>query len=168
MVSWVDCWRFSVCIHFFQKSAIFRCSGGIFASAKIEVFRGFQSLASISTLILRGKMIAPSLRSLSKALISELSIEPLTKVLPILVSKLCQFWYHESATFSGQKSSKCPNLWRSVDDFWKSKRYVPPQKVASKIVEPDALEVIRAIFRRYKVGPNCGAKSHFEITGLYP
>ena len=168
MVRWVDCWCFPLCIHFFWKSAIFRCSGGIFAIAKIEVFRGFQSISSISSLILRGKMIAPSLRSLSKALNSELSIEPLTKVLPILVSKLCQFWCHESATFSDQKSSKCPNLWRSVDDFWKSKGYVPPQKVASKIVEPDALEVIRAIFRRYKVGPNCGAKSHFEITRLYP
>ena len=44
----------------------------------------------------------------------------------------------------------------------------PPQKVVSKILEPDVLEVIRAIFQRYKVGPNRGVYLKIEITRLYP
>ena len=89
MISWVDCWCFRECNHTFQKSAIFSCSGAIFVVAKIEVFQGFQSSSSISTLIPKPKMVAPSMKALSKALISELSIEPSTKGLAILLSKLC-------------------------------------------------------------------------------
>ena len=132
MVGWVDCWCFRQYNRIFQKSAIFWRSGGIFDIDKIGVFYGFQSSVSISTLIQEQKMLAPSSRSLSKALNSELSIEPSTKGLAILVSELSQFWRYESTTSSVQQSSKCPNLRPSADDFWKCKVYVPPQKSLQK------------------------------------
>ena len=47
--------------------------------AKIRVFYGFQTSVSICVLIRERKKLAPSLRSLSKALFSELSIEPSMK-----------------------------------------------------------------------------------------
>ena len=85
MVDWVDCWCFREYNRIFQKSAIFWCSGGIFDIAKNGVFHGFQRSVSISVLIQERKMLAPSSRSLSKALFSELSIETLTKVLVLFV-----------------------------------------------------------------------------------
>ena len=56
---------------------------GIFDVTKIGVFPGFQSAESISTLMLEPKKLAPSIRSLSKALNSELSGELLTKGISI-------------------------------------------------------------------------------------
>ena len=115
MVSWV---LFVVKSHF-SKTEIFGGSGGIFDRTKIGVFHGFQSSVSISTLIQERKKLAPSLRSLSKALNSELSIEPLTKVLAILFQKLCIFFYRESTTFPTLKSQKIPNSLAPVDHFRK-------------------------------------------------
>ena len=132
MVSWIDCWCFREYNRIFQKSTIFWCSGGIFGIAKIGVFHGFQSSVSISTLIREQKMLAPSFRSLSKALIPELSIEPSTKGLAILVPKLSQFWRYESATFSVHESPKCPNLRPSGDHFPWKKWYVPPPIFSSQ------------------------------------
>ena len=66
---------------------------------KIGVFFGFQSVESMSTLILERKKLAPSLRSLSKALNSELSGELLTKRISIFVHQLHSFSCRVSATF---------------------------------------------------------------------
>ena len=168
MVSWVDCWCFPTCIHFFQKSVIFRCSGVIFTTPKIEVFQGFQSSTSISTLILRWKMVAPSMRSLSKALNSELSIEPLTKVLAILVPELSQFWRYEFATFSAHESPKRPNLRPSGNHFPCKKWHVPPQKVDSKILFLGALEIPRSLSGWEHDRTFGRTDLIFEITRLYP
>ena len=63
-------------ITFFKNRLFLGGSGGIFGAVKIVVFHGFHSSLSISTLIIKRKMLAPSFRALSKALNSELSIEP--------------------------------------------------------------------------------------------
>ena len=49
-------------------------------------------------------MLAPSMRSLSKALNSELSNDTLLEGLAILVPELSQFWRYESATSSVHES----------------------------------------------------------------
>ena len=86
-------------ITFFKNRLFLGGSRGIFGAVKIVVFYGFHTSLSISTIIIKRKMLAPSVRSLSKALNSELSIEPSTKGLAILVQKLCSFSCCESATF---------------------------------------------------------------------
>ena len=52
-------------------------------------------------------------------------------------------------------------------DF-ENEKGMPPPKVALKILEPDVLEVKRAIFQRYMDGPNRGVYLKIEITRLYP
>ena len=113
-------------------------------------------------------MVAPSMRSLSKALNSELSIEPLTKVLAILVPELSQFWRYEFATFSAHESPKRPNLRPSGDHFPCKKWYVPPQKVDSKILFLGALEIPRSLSGWEHDRTFGRTVLIFEITRLYP
>ena len=168
MVSWVDCWCLQEWYNIFQKSLIFGGSGGIFGAVKIVVFHGFHSSLSISTLIIKRKMLAPSFRSLSKALIPELSIELSTKGLAILVPKLSQFWRYESATFSVHESPKCPNLRPSGDHFpWKN-GMSPPIFFVSKTLFLEALETPRPLSEWNNDRLFGRTDLKFEITRLYP
>ena len=120
---------------------IFWGSVGIFERAKIQVFYGFQSSVSISTPIGERKKLAPSVRSLSKALFSELSGEPSTKGLPIFIQTLFEFFYGESATSARSKYRKMSKSKNSVHHFTKSKVHMPPPKIALKIVKPSAKKI---------------------------
>ena len=124
------------------------------------VFRGFQRSLTISTLTQKRKMVAPSMRSLSKALFSELSGEPLTKGLPIFVQKLFNFCYRESATFARSKYWKVSWSKNSVWPFLKIKVLMPPQKFALKIVKLSVKKLTFLNFLRLQFSSFLGRFRH--------
>ena len=91
-------------------------------------FYGFQSSISISLLIRERKTLAPSLRSLSKALNSELSIEPSTKRLAILVWKWRKKYCWKSDWDRSSESPKSMTLQLYSDHFPLRNWYIPLQK----------------------------------------
>ena len=94
------------------------------------------------------------MRALSKALFSELSGEPSTNVIPIFVQKLCEFFHRGSTTFARSKCWKSMESKNSVHHYKKSKVYMPPQKLASKIVKPSVKN-----FFAFSVQQLCGQVS---------
>ena len=167
MVSWVDCWCFREKNRIFQKLDIFWGSGGIFDMAKIGVFHGFQSSISISTLIRERKKLAPSSRSLSKALKTELSIEPSTKRLAIFVRK----WRKEYCWRSDWRSSWEPPkfmIWRLHSDHFPLRNgYVPPKFVflGSKL---SLKNVTFVIYGPDSDGIFMRVNSTFPVSRVYP
>ena len=168
MVSWVDCWCFQKYNGIFQKFEIFWGSGRIFVRVKIQLFYGYHSSVSISTVNLERKGLAPSSRSLSKALNSELSIEPSTKRLAILVWKWRKKYCWKSDWDRSCEPPKSMTLQLYSDNFPLRNWYVPPQKSCFLGSKLSPQNVTFAIFGPEPRGVFMSVDSTFPDSRVYP